>query len=59
MVELEHARELLCGMGLGTAADLLDAQIERSLHDEQTYIRFLDELLTLEQNERNRRSEER
>ena len=58
MVELEHARELLSGMGLGTAADLLDAQIERSLHDEHTYIRFLDELLTLEQNERNRRSEE-
>ena len=27
MVELEHARELLCGMGLGTAADLLVAQM--------------------------------
>jgi DNA replication protein DnaC len=58
MVELEHARELLSGMGLSTAAELLDAQIERSLHDEHTYIRFLDELLALEHNERKRRSEE-
>jgi DNA replication protein DnaC len=58
MVELEHARDLMSGMGLNTAAELLDAQLERSLHDEHTYIRFLDELLTLEQNERNRRSEE-
>jgi hypothetical protein len=37
MVELEHTRELLNGLGLGTAAELLDAQIERSLHDEHTY----------------------
>lgn len=58
MVELEHTRELLNGLGLGTAAELLDAQIERSLHDEHTYVRFLNELLTLEQNERSRRSEE-
>ena len=43
MVELEHARELLSGMGLSTAAELLDAQIN-ALCIEHTYIRFLDEL---------------
>ena len=58
MLELEHSRELLICMGLGTAAELLDGQLERSLHEEHTYLRFLDELLTLEQNERKRRSEE-
>jgi DNA replication protein DnaC len=58
VVELEHARRLLDDMGLCTAAELLDAQLGRSSHDEHTYIRFLDELLTLEQNERSRRGEE-
>ena len=58
MVELEHARELLGNMGLATAAELLDAQMERSLHEEHTYVRFLDELLTSEQNERSRKGEE-
>jgi len=58
MVELEHARELLDTMGLHTSAALLDAQLERSAHEEHTYVSFLDELLTLEQNERKRRSEE-
>ena len=58
MVELEHARELLDGMGLNTAASLLDAQLERSTHPEDTYVHFLDELLTLEHTERKRRSEE-
>lgn len=58
MVELEHARELLDGMGLHTAASLLDAQLERSTHTEDTYVHFLDELLTLEHTERKRRSEE-
>ena len=58
MVELEHARELLDTMGLHTSASLLDAQLERSAHEEHTYISFLDELLTLEQTERKRRSEE-
>ena len=32
MVELEHARALLEQMGLQTAAQLLDAQLEQSLH---------------------------
>ena len=32
MVELEHARTLLEQMGLNTAAQLLDAQLERALH---------------------------
>jgi len=58
MVELEHARELLDGMGLHAAASLLDAQLERSTHAEDTYVHFLDELLTLEYSERKRRSEE-
>ena len=40
MVELEHARELLGSMGLETAATLLDAQMERSLHGEHTYAQF-------------------
>lgn len=57
-VELEHAHELLDTMGLHTAAELLDAQLERSSHAENTYIWFLDELLTLEHAERRRRSEE-
>lgn len=58
MVELEHARKLLSSMGLETAAALLDAQLERSLHVEHTYARFLDELLTSEQQERGRKGEE-
>jgi hypothetical protein len=58
MVELEHARELLGSMGLETAATLLDAQMERSLHAEHTYAQFLDELLTSEQQERGRKGEE-
>ena len=58
MVELEHARELLENMGLETAATLLDAQMERSLHSEHTYAQFLDELLTSEQQERGRKGEE-
>ena len=58
MVELEHARELLSNMGLETAAALLDAQLERSLHAEHTYVQFLNELLLAEQRERGRRGEE-
>ena len=58
MVELEHARELLGSMGLETAATLLDAQMEQSLHAEHTYAQFLDELLTSEQQERGRKGEE-
>ena len=58
MVELEHARELLSNMGLETAATLLDAQMERSLHAEHTYAQFLNELLTSEQQERGRKGEE-
>lgn len=58
MVKLEHARKLLDNMGLETAATLLDAQMERSLHAEHTYVQFLDELLTSEQQERGRKGEE-
>ena len=58
MVELEHARALLEQMGLQTAAQLLDAQLEQSLHTQQTYVQFLNELLSSEQQERQRKSRE-
>lgn len=58
MVELEHAGTLLGQMGLDTAAQLLDAQLERSLHDQHTYVQFLNELLSSEQQERQRKSRE-
>lgn len=58
MVELEHARALLEQMGLSTSAQLLDAQLECSLHAQQTYAQFLNELLSHEQQERERKSRE-
>ena len=58
MVELEHTRQMLCEMGLSTAAELLDAHLEKAVHGEMTYIRFLEELLSSEQLERRRRSQE-
>ena len=58
MVELEHSRQLLCEMGLTTAGALLDAHLERAVHEEMTYIRFLEELLSSEQMERRRKSQE-
>lgn len=58
MVDLEHARALLEDMGLHTAAELLDAQAEKSMHGQHTYVQFLNELLTSEQQERKRKSEE-
>lgn len=56
MVELEHTRALLEQMGLHTAAQLLDAQLEMSLHSQQTYLQFLHELLFSEQQQRQRKS---
>lgn len=56
MVELEHTRSLLEQMGLHTAAQLLDAQLEISLHSQQTYLQFLHELLFSEQQQRQRKS---
>ena len=58
MVELEHTRSLLEQMGLLTAAQLLDAQLEQSLHSQQTYVQFLHDLLSSEQQERQRKSRE-
>lgn len=58
MVELEHARALLEQMGLVTAGELLDAQLEHSLHAEHTYLDFLNELLEAEYSIRKQRSEE-
>ena len=57
MVELEHTRSLLEQMGLHTAAQLLDAQLEQALHSQQTYVQFLHDLLTSEQQERQRKSQ--
>ena len=45
-------------MGLHTAALLLDAQLEQALHSQQTYVRFLHDLLTSEQQECQRKSQE-
>ena len=56
MVELEHTRSLLEQMGLHTAAQLLDAQLEISLHNQQTYLQFLHELLDSEQQQRQQKS---
>ena len=58
MVELEHTRELLEEMGLHTAAELLDAQLEQAVHDGLTYVQFLEQLLSSEQMERRRKSQE-
>lgn len=58
MVELEHTRSLLEQMGLHTAAQLLDAQLEQALHSQQTYVQFLHDLLSSEQQERQRKSRE-
>lgn len=58
MVDLEHARTLLEEMGLNTAAQLLDAHLEQSVHEDLTYVRFLNRLLTAEQTERRRKSQE-
>ncbi len=58
MVELEHARELLSSMGLSTAANFLDSHLEQAVHEEQTYVQFLDSLLASEQMERRRKSQE-
>ena len=53
MVELEHTRSLLEQMGLHTAAQLLDAQLEQSLHSQQTYVQFLHDLLSSEQDRKS------
>ena len=45
-------------MGLKTASELLDAQLERSVKAEDTYLKFLLEILSVEDTERKRRSEE-
>ena len=58
MVEMEHTRAFLDEMELHTAAQLLDAQLEQSVHENNTYIQFLNRLLCSEQMERRRRSQE-
>lgn len=56
MVEREHARALLSDMGLTMSAHLLDAQVERSTEGHHTYVQFLNELLSSEKQERDRRN---
>ena len=56
MVELEHARAALHDMGLTMSSHLLDAQIERSSGAHHTYAQFLDELLSSEKQERDRKN---
>jgi len=56
MVELEHTRAMLSDMGLGTSAQFLDAQIERSTGGHHTYVQFLHSLLSVEKQERDRRN---
>lgn len=58
MVDLEHARVLLEEVGLNTAAQLLDAHLEQSVHEELSYVQFLDRLLAAEQLERRRKGQE-
>ena len=58
MVEQEHTRQMLYDMGLTTAAELLDAHLEKAVHEDMTYIGFLDDLLCSEQMERRRKSQE-
>lgn len=58
MVELEHTRQILYDMKLSAASDLLDAHLEKAVHEQQTYIQFLHDLLSSEQQERNRKSQE-
>lgn len=58
MIELDNTRDLLRELGLNTAAELLDAQLEAAAHRELTYLSFLGELLKVEKAERKRRSEE-
>ena len=36
MVDLEHTRQMLYGMGLVTAAELLEAYLEKVVHEETT-----------------------
>lgn len=46
-------------MGLSTAVNLLDSHLEQAVHEEQTYIQFLDSLLASEQMERKRKNQEK
>ena len=40
MVELEHTCSILEQMRLHTAAQLLDTQLEQSLHSQQTHLKL-------------------
>lgn len=58
MIELEQARLRLEELGLGQAAQVLDAKLEAASHSQSTYLSFLNELLDAEIQERQRRNVE-
>jgi DNA replication protein DnaC len=58
MIELEQARHHLEELGLGQAAQSLDAILEASSRSQSTYLSFLNELLEAELQERQRRNVE-
>lgn len=58
MMELEQARHRLEGLGLGKAAQSLDAILEAAGRSQCTYLSFLNELLEAEIQERQRRNVE-
>jgi len=58
MIELEQARHRLEELGLGQAAQSLDAKLEAASRSQSTYLSFLIELLDAEIQERQRRNVE-
>lgn len=58
MIELEQARHRLEELGLGQAAQALDAILEAASYGQSTYLSFLNELLEAELQERQRRNVE-
>ena len=58
MIELEQARHRLEELGMGQAAEVLDAILEAASHSQSTYLSFLNELLEAELQERQRRNVE-
>jgi len=56
MLELEHARELLCDFTLTSAAEQLDTILEEAVQKEYTTVAFLDRLLRVEAENRKIRN---
>ncbi|WP_339166957.1 ATP-binding protein [Brevibacillus sp. FSL L8-0520] len=58
MIELEQARQRLEELGLGQAAQSLDAKLEAASRSQSTYLSFLNDLLDAEIQDRQRRNVE-